>query len=554
MSYPNDFFVADPNNNKLYKFVNDAAVTTGFPIDTPDKPMGILVDQNKKDVWVTNSGANTVSVISNGEIKRDIPVGRRPMAITQIKDGTVYVANFMSNTISVIKNYAKVKDIRVGKWPRDLCTDPNNNVWVSNFGDNTVNKISGTTVTHTIGVSVAPFGICSDKKGNIWVACSGSNRVVKITHESKVADISVGKVPYGICCDKNNGIWVANYYSNTVSKITGVSVAKTLEVGKGPYNIAATTDSLYVYNYLDTTVSKIALQGEVVTDHITACYNNIGIGDPTGFEYYLMFVLTGTSSGGSGDITGTVGFDRLSEDVQNMLNSAAKVPLDSANVTFNGKPLNEILEEATKKPGSIVGFSNDITIAEKGTEITMLTLNWEVEGDLKSAVITGPNSFKDNTSVIASPTGSLTITDSAVLNADKMNDMVFTLTIIDSADKTATMTTTVKRAVKAYYGATTKESGFKSADIIALDGQLINTDEKFDLAANVNCTGGKYILVAFPESLGYTAEKMLVGSTKNNAWETETVTVTTDAGVETVYTVMRSTYIQYSPYLVVDVE
>ena len=82
------------------------------------------VDPNTGYVYVSNWGANTVSVISGTTLLATLPVGLHPNSIVYNPvTGLVYVANTGDDTVMVIRGSEVVQTITVGDYPIDLAVD-----------------------------------------------------------------------------------------------------------------------------------------------------------------------------------------------------------------------------------------------------------------------------------------------------------------------------------------------------------------------------------------------------------------------------------------------
>lgn len=91
------------------------------------------------DIYVTNFGSNTVSVINSASDKviTTIHVGTNPIGVAfNPKNNYVYVTNTNSGSVSVIDSFSNkfVKNISVGPRPYLLAYDPANaNMYVVNI-------------------------------------------------------------------------------------------------------------------------------------------------------------------------------------------------------------------------------------------------------------------------------------------------------------------------------------------------------------------------------------------------------------------------------------
>jgi YVTN family beta-propeller protein len=139
-------------------------------------PEDIAFDSNLNELFVTNNGANTVSVISDAtdKVVATITVGTAPFGIAfDPNNNEVYVANFgpgvpigTGTTVSVISDATNkvIKTITVGVSPAGVAFDPNlKEIFVANGGSNTVSVISDATntVVKTITIPRESYGIPS---------------------------------------------------------------------------------------------------------------------------------------------------------------------------------------------------------------------------------------------------------------------------------------------------------------------------------------------------------------------------------------------------------
>ena len=119
------------------------------------------------NIYVTNSGSNTISVIDGktNKVVATIPVGASPHGVVALDSPvggfiTIYVTNSGSNTISVIdgKTNKVVATIPVGASPHDIIGSMLGKLYVTNSGSNTISVIDGKTnkVVATIPVGSHP--------------------------------------------------------------------------------------------------------------------------------------------------------------------------------------------------------------------------------------------------------------------------------------------------------------------------------------------------------------------------------------------------------------
>ena len=290
MSFPDDLWIVDPNNAKLYK-VNDSDRRVEYKFPTENRPSAVFVCPDKRSVIVVNKNSDSITI-------------------------------FRSDS-------SRATYVDVGSQPYSVCQSPYGAVFVTNYNSNTVSKIKDGEVNATISVDAGPTGICSDKQGNIYVCCSLVNEVIKLNrdkNETIETTIPVGKGPTGITCDVYGTIWVCNHDDNTVSRIENDKVVATIETMQGPMAVTTITDGtpyiacnesnvVQVINRDDNTIKATVnvgsgpnaisinsrnevwvtsgsgndvrkIVGAEVQDMIEVCDNNTGFGDFTGAGWW----------------------------------------------------------------------------------------------------------------------------------------------------------------------------------------------------------------------------------------------------------------------------
>ena len=270
---------------------------------------------------LSSVSANSVGVIDPGSnrLVAEVPVGIDPQAIATGLGG-VWVTNVEDETVSRIDptdTAARDATITVDGYPSDLAVG-GGTVWValgalaelqrinaeqneaasatSALGDDTpcgaprasiafgagsawfvceggpIGQINGrTTVATTIAEelvlsssSVLPqfsdvvFGL-----GSLWIVNSAGNRVVEVdpltTQEQQ--QITVGKNPRAIAVG-DGSLWVANFDDDTVTRIAIPGQGQTaslsiFDVGDGPADVAFGEGAVWVVNQLERTVMRL---------------------------------------------------------------------------------------------------------------------------------------------------------------------------------------------------------------------------------------------------------------------------------------------------------
>ena len=305
-------------------------------------PWGIAYDSAKSEIFVVNSGAGTVTVLSDSTFKTlaTITVGQTPYRdIYDSNKGEIFVTNYGANSVSIISDSTNkvIATVGVGASPSSFAYDKTKGeVFVANSGagsGNTVSVISDSTnkVTATVTVGTGPYDLDYDPaKGEIFVANAYSRSVSIITDSNNqvLTTVAVGSGPLGVAYDAaKSEVFVANSVSDTVSIISDSTnqVAATVTVGSSPG--AAIYDSgkgeIYVLNRGSASVSVISDSNNTVIATIPVGTNPYGAAYDSGRnEVFIANEGAGTISVAS-DVSGA---------------SASPTPASSTSATPNATP------------------------------------------------------------------------------------------------------------------------------------------------------------------------------------------------------------------------
>jgi phospholipase C len=271
-------------------------------------PYGIAATPDGTEVWVTNSGTNTVSVISTAtnKVTGTVVVGIYPHGIAITPDGTTaYVANTGPNTgpggsqtVSVIEvaSQTATGTITVGEAPQMVTVSPDGSlvfvtcadgVYVITASNGRVRQVRE-ELRNPHGVALTPDG------AHAYVTDTERDRVIVLdtSRLRTVARIPVGATPWGAAFTADgSSAYVTNANDDTVSVIDTASLTVTATVTLGssatqgnhiPTAIALSPEGA-IWVACNTSSSLVVIDPATNT---VADSTDIGLGDgPTGIAF-----------------------------------------------------------------------------------------------------------------------------------------------------------------------------------------------------------------------------------------------------------------------------
>jgi phospholipase C len=291
-----------------------SAITSGTT-----NPFGVAATPDGSQVWVTESGTNTVSVIPTGgsapnKIASTIVVGIYPHGIAITPDGkTAYVANTGPNTgqggsetVSVIDvaSQTVTGTVNVGEAPLTVTASPDGSLIFVTCADGVyVIRAAGGHVERVRESLRNPHGVAISPDGqHAYITDTDHDAVLVVsTSQLRIEDrIRVGRTPWHVAFGPGGtSAYVSNANDNTVSVIDTARRRVTTTIGLGS---GTTTDAKTTFTQLNQIPTAVALSPDghiwvacnasssmVVIDPATNAVVksiDIGLGDePTGIAF-----------------------------------------------------------------------------------------------------------------------------------------------------------------------------------------------------------------------------------------------------------------------------
>ena len=234
------------------------------------------------DVYITNAGSETVSVINppSDTVVATVKVGPNPVDAVLTPNGAfAYITNAGADTVSVINTATNslAATVRAGSHPVDAAVTPDgSSIYVTNAGSNSVSVISTATNTVVATIPVGgdfpahigwtffdhwlrsdPVHVAITPDGTrAFVTNAGSDNVsvINTTTHAVTAMVKVGRNPLDVAITPDSSkAYVTNADSNSVSVINNgtntviATVIATVPVGSHPLNVAIAPKGAIAY-------------------------------------------------------------------------------------------------------------------------------------------------------------------------------------------------------------------------------------------------------------------------------------------------------------------
>lgn len=202
--------------------------------DVGDDPRGVAIESQGDYAYVANYGDDTVSeiYIPSFTVTKTIDVGHGPWGVAAYYDEVdetpqVYVSNNLDDSISVITNDNVRTITDVGGGPLGLALTPDGaHLYVALYDDDQVAiyQTSNRELIKTIATDGGPWGVAVGSDGAyVYVTNSLADTVTVIDADSQeifaTYDV-VGVQPLGVACPKNGDFaYVVNQTDDSVNKI-----------------------------------------------------------------------------------------------------------------------------------------------------------------------------------------------------------------------------------------------------------------------------------------------------------------------------------------------
>lgn len=173
-------WTADYFSDDVTCLTASGTAVAGSPFAVGSSPSGIAVDAGTGDVWVANTGGNSVNKISAaGVVSGPFPVGVQPGGIAVDAQHGVWVANDGDGTVSHLKpdGSAAGPPISVAAGLTAIAINPlDGGIWVLSQNGDFAEKLAsdGTLIGGYPTGGVFPSTLAFDKEHHVWITGGGS--------------------------------------------------------------------------------------------------------------------------------------------------------------------------------------------------------------------------------------------------------------------------------------------------------------------------------------------------------------------------------------------
>jgi YVTN family beta-propeller protein len=253
-------------------------------------PKDVVVGYQTKEVFVSNSGDNTISKIDikTKKIVHSLPVFDEPRGMAMCgKSGNLYVVNKGRSSVAEVSPHdlSIICETPVGRGPRNVKLG-DDGMFFATLNEEGAVAVVSKVFNERILTNPNPYGLCR-VKDDLYITSIGHNCLSKVNLSSLkwVGTIPTGRHPANIVYNPSSKhLYVTNLDDDTVTVFDLVQYKKLtdISVGKNPYAIALSKDNrfCYVTNNGDDQVS-------VIDTHILKTIQTIKVGrDPHGIAVF----------------------------------------------------------------------------------------------------------------------------------------------------------------------------------------------------------------------------------------------------------------------------
>jgi DNA-binding beta-propeller fold protein YncE len=203
-------------DSKVVKYDVDFSVVEEYEVPNP-----IGIDMQGSDVFVASYSSNRLYKISGG-VSSYIDVGEKPFNVrVNSSDGNVWVTNSGSDTVSYVSgvSFDAATEVVVGVGPWGLGID-GSSTWVTTSKGGELVKISGGTVTDSYKVGVVPLAVVA-RGGELYVSEHEQPLVYRVSAGGTVLqtlNLVGGGRAVDMDLDEDGNIWLTDYYPDLPSR------------------------------------------------------------------------------------------------------------------------------------------------------------------------------------------------------------------------------------------------------------------------------------------------------------------------------------------------
>ena len=231
-----NLWVTNSGANTIQKISSAGAVIASYPVPTANAGLREITVGPDSNLWFTMTSANKIGrmTITGTVVEFDVPTaGSQPWGITTGPDGALWFTQFAGNKIGRISTAGQVTNeyavptVAAGLWGITSGPEGSSRLY---FTESAKGRVGFITVNGQISETALPASNAEPRgisvvNGSVWFAMHGSNAMGNLVNDSTVASVSVGQAPSEVIAGPGDSMWVTTG-SNSVLSLTNQAVTR----------------------------------------------------------------------------------------------------------------------------------------------------------------------------------------------------------------------------------------------------------------------------------------------------------------------------------------